>query len=70
MLLNMARAEIRGGSKYPRIKGIVNFKQTGKGVLVTAKIYNLPTTIQPSGNSGEKIACGIIKKGLLNIEWP
>lgn len=29
MLLNMARAEIRGGSKYPRIKGIVNFKQSG-----------------------------------------
>ena len=45
MLLNMARAEIKGGKKYPRIRGIVTFRQTGKGVLITAKIYNLPTTI-------------------------
>ena len=45
MLLDIAKAEVKGGSKYPRIKGIVNFRQTSKGVLITAKIYNLPTTI-------------------------
>lgn len=45
VLLNMARAEIKGGKKYPRIRGIVTFRQTGKGVLITAKIYNLPATI-------------------------
>lgn len=46
MLLSMARAEIKGGKKYPKIKGIVNFRQTSKGVLITAKIYNLPTKSQ------------------------
>ena len=45
MLLDIAKAEVRGGKKYPRIRGIVNFRQTSKGVLITAKIYNLPTTI-------------------------
>ena len=45
MLLNMAKAEIRGGKKYPRIRGIVTFRQTNKGVIVTTKIYNLPTKI-------------------------
>lgn len=45
MLIGTAKAEIRGGKKYPRIKGIVNFRQTSKGVLITAKIYNLPTEI-------------------------
>lgn len=45
MLLNIAKAEIKGGKKYPKIKGTVNLRQTSKGVLLTAKIYNLPTTI-------------------------
>lgn len=45
MLLNTAKAEIRGGKKYPKIRGIVTFRQTNKGVIVTAKIYNLPTKI-------------------------
>ena len=45
MLLDIAKAEVKGGKKYPRIRGIVNFRQTSKGVLITAKIYNLPTTI-------------------------
>ena len=41
MLLELARAEIHGGKKYPRIRGTVNFRQTNKGVLITSKIYNL-----------------------------
>ena len=52
MLLDIAKAEVKGGKKYPRIKGIVNFRQTSKGVLITAKIYNLPTTI---GKCNKKI---------------
>lgn len=43
MLLSIARAEIRGGKKYPKIRGVVNFRQTNKGVLITAKVYNLPS---------------------------
>ena len=45
MLLELARAEIHGGKKYPRIRGTVNFRQTNKGVLITSKIYNLPYEI-------------------------
>ena len=43
-ILKNAKAEIRGGSKYPKIKGTVNFKETKKGVLVTAKIEGLPNS--------------------------
>ncbi|MBR5228089.1 MAG: superoxide dismutase family protein [Clostridia bacterium] len=37
-----AKATIKGSSKFPNIKGIVYFKETSNGVIVTAKIYNLP----------------------------
>ena len=37
-----AKAYIKGGEKFPKIKGEVYFRQTKKGVFVTAKIYNLP----------------------------
>lgn len=37
-----ARAYIKGGKKYPQINGIVTFKETKKGILVTAKINGLP----------------------------
>ena len=37
-----AKAIIEGGKKYPKINGIVTFRETKKGVLVTAKINNLP----------------------------
>ena len=40
--LNKATAHIKGGKKYPRIDGIVTFKETKNGVLLTAKINNLP----------------------------
>lgn len=41
-ILNKATAHIKGGKKYPKIDGIVTFKQTKNGVLVVAKIKNLP----------------------------
>ena len=43
MLIDIAKAKIKGGKKYPNINGIVNFRETSQGVIITAKIYNLPT---------------------------
>lgn len=37
-----AKANIKGGKKYPNINGIVTFKETRDGVLVTARIDGLP----------------------------
>ena len=37
-----AKAIIRGGKKYPKINGTVYFNETKNGVIVTAKINNLP----------------------------
>ena len=37
-----AKAVIKGSKDYPDLKGIVYFKQTAKGVMVTAKIDGLP----------------------------
>lgn len=45
MLLSIfkgAKAQIRGGREYPKIKGEVYFKETKNGVLITAKINGLP----------------------------
>ncbi len=39
-----AKAEIRGGKRYPRIKGEVTFKEKVNGVLVTVKVEGLPTS--------------------------
>lgn len=44
-ILKTAKANIRGGKKYPNIKGVVSFKETKRGVLVTAKINGLPRKI-------------------------
>lgn len=41
-IFNHAKAHIRGGRNYPAINGIVSFKETRNGVLVTAKITGLP----------------------------
>ena len=41
-IFNNAKANIKGGKKYPKISGVVTFKETKNGVLVTAKINNLP----------------------------
>ncbi|MCI8308868.1 MAG: superoxide dismutase family protein [Clostridia bacterium] len=37
-----AKAIIKGGREYPKIHGTVYFNSVKNGVLVTAKIYNLP----------------------------
>ena len=39
-----AKANIKGGKKYPKINGVVYFKKTIKGVILTAKINDLPTS--------------------------
>lgn len=42
MFFYNAKAYIKGGKKYPRINGIVTFKETKNGIIVTTKINNLP----------------------------
>lgn len=37
-----ARAIIKGNKEYPRINGIVTFKQTKNGIILTADIRDLP----------------------------
>ena len=37
-----AKADINGGTTYPKIKGQVYFKETKNGVIVTAQILGLP----------------------------
>ena len=37
-----AKAYIKGSSQYPNISGIVYFKETKNGILVTAQINGLP----------------------------
>lgn len=41
-IFNSAKAHIKGSSKYPEITGVVSFKATTNGVLVTAEIDGLP----------------------------
>ena len=42
MFFNIAKAQIKGGKKFPKINGIVTFKDVKDGVILTAKIYGLP----------------------------
>lgn len=44
-----AHADIKGSKQYPTIKGQVSFKETKIGVLLTAKIYGLPTSKKCNG---------------------
>lgn len=37
-----AKAHIKGGKEFPKIDGIVTFKEAQDGVLMTAKIKGLP----------------------------
>lgn len=37
-----AKADIKGGKSYPNIRGTVKFRETEKGVMVTAEISGLP----------------------------
>lgn len=41
-VFNTAKAIIRGGNGFPEINGIVHFKETQNGVILTAKIQGLP----------------------------
>ena len=41
-IFKMAKANIKGSTKYPKINGIITFKEAKDGVLVTAKINGLP----------------------------
>lgn len=41
-IFKTAKAHIKGGKKYSNIDGIVTFKETKEGVLVTASINGLP----------------------------
>lgn len=42
MLFNNAKANIKGGKKYPKINGTITFKEVKNGVILTAKINGLP----------------------------
>ena len=41
-IFKSAKAHIKGSTKYPKIDGIVAFKETTDGVILTAKINGLP----------------------------
>ena len=41
-IFNIAKANIKGGKKYPKINGVVTFRVVKNGVLVTAKVNGLP----------------------------
>lgn len=41
-IFNMAKANIKGGKKFPKINGVVTFKEVKDGILLTAKINGLP----------------------------
>lgn len=41
-IFNIAKANIKGGKKYPKINGAVTFREVKNGVLVTAKVNGLP----------------------------
>lgn len=41
---NSAKAVVTGSPSYRNIKGLFTFTQTNNGVIVTAKVYGLPTS--------------------------
>ena len=42
MFFYTAKANIKGGSKFPQINGTVAFKEVKNGIILTAKINGLP----------------------------
>lgn len=42
MLFTTAKANIKGGKKFPKINGTITFKEVKNGVILTAKINGLP----------------------------
>lgn len=68
-----AIARLMGSQEYPALEAIAYFYQTNIGVLIAIEAINLPTSSTPcinpvfalhlhSGDSGKKIACGVIQK--------
>lgn len=51
-IFKTAKAHIKGSTRYPKIDGIVAFKETSNGVILTAKINGLP---QSSDKCSRKI---------------
>ena len=45
-----AKATVIGSKKYPKLKGTFWFREVKEGVLVTAKIYGLPTSSKDCNN--------------------
>lgn len=45
-----ARANIRGSKEFPKINGIVTFRETKNGVILTANIQNLPQSENKCSN--------------------
>ncbi len=41
-IFKTATAHIKGSTRYPNIYGIVTFKETKNGILLTAKVNGLP----------------------------
>lgn len=52
MFSNKAKAYIKGGKFFPKIYGLVTFKEVSDGIILTAKINNLP---QSEGHCSRKI---------------
>lgn len=66
-----AKASIHGGKNYPNIHGVVTFKQTKAGTLVTAKIDGLPQSNTKCTNRffGFHIHEGTSCSGTVNDEF-
>ncbi len=41
-IFKVAKCHINGSKKYPKIDGVVTFRETKNGILLTAKINGLP----------------------------
>ena len=59
-----AKAHIKGGKKYPNINGFVYFKETKDGVIITIKVYGLPTSSNKC--KGRFFACHIHERNFLH----
>ena len=68
---NTAKAHIKGGKKFPNINGIVTFKETKDGVLITAKVHGLPKSVNSCTGRffGFHIHEGISCTGTLDDEF-
>ena len=85
-IFNNAKAYIKGGKQYPNINGIVTFKETKNGIMVTAKIKGLPESTNKctgrffgfhihegtscSGNSNDEFANAKSHLNLTNCPHP